>query len=335
MCGCSDCEGTDVTLGPAGLNGWSPEYAVVVDPGDSTREVLRLMNWWGGTGNRPSFSGTIMTDAWLSANAVYLGSTGWTANIASATNVRGTDGADALITVVETDGTPTGTPTIMKFGPGTLAYSTTTNANDTVTYDPEGDWINIGYTGGAIDNSNTDPWYESQIAVGPGNEGVLIGEQSFKPYIGAGSDYTTGDPPIRRLKYKINDDKTITLEGHIECEFTTNDTTLNLYSGSDINSTGNTFTTPRALLKFNFPTAIADIGTTVHQYPCIIIVSVGALETTLASRTSLGVYQGSIHFTKDYIQIECMHPNNITVANATSHTVNVIISSTFVKRSGV
>jgi hypothetical protein len=332
MCGCSDCEGTDVTLGPAGLNGWSPEYAVVVDPGDSTREVLRLMNWWGGTGNRPSFSGTIMTDAWLSANAVYLGSTGWTANIASATNVRGTDGADALITVVETDGTPTGTPTIMKFGPGTLAYSTTTNANDTVTYDPEGDWINIGYTGGAIDNSNTDPWYENS-----GTAGTLITNQSFRPYIGTGSDYTTGDPPIRRLKYKINDDKTITLEGHIECQFTTSDTTLNLYSGTDVPlSSGPTlFAAPRCLLKFTFPLSITDFGTTVRQYHCIIIVSQGSIRTGIANRTSKGSFPGLISLTKDYMQIECLYPSDITVAASTNHTVNVIIAQTFAKRSGV
>lgn len=324
---CTDCNSTTLPEGIAGDNGWSPKLAVVTVTCDTVEhEILKLVSWVGGSGTRPFYLTNEMTDTWLTANPVYLSSTGWTLSGCAATFIEGTDGSDATITVEETDGIPTGTPNTFKFGPGTLSYPDA----DNVIYDPEGDWTNIAYTSGDIVNGDSAPYYTSTSTAG-----VLIVNQAFRPYIGAGSDYTIGDPPIRRLKYKINDDKTITLEGHIECQFTTNNTTLNLHSGTDAPLSASLYATPRCLVRFNFITALTEFGTSVRQYPCTILVSQGAIGTNISTRTSKGSYPGLINLTKDFMQIECLHPTDITVTSATTHTVNVIIAVTFAKRSGV
>lgn len=62
--------------GAAGLNGWSPEFAI---ENDGTRRVLKVVDWEGGTGTKPAVD-------------LYVGATGLVADIASAVDIRGTQG---------------------------------------------------------------------------------------------------------------------------------------------------------------------------------------------------------------------------------------------------
>ena len=73
--------------GEAGKDSWSPLYALAPD---GNRVVLSLSDWTGGSGSKPTLRG-------------YVGAAGITQNIASAINIRGTDGAPGA------DGLP-GTP---------------------------------------------------------------------------------------------------------------------------------------------------------------------------------------------------------------------------------
>ena len=63
--------------GERGVSGWSPILAVA---SDGARRVLRVVDWTGSTGTKP-------------ATGDYLSSTGFTSNIALATEVRGATGA--------------------------------------------------------------------------------------------------------------------------------------------------------------------------------------------------------------------------------------------------
>lgn len=66
-------------VGPTGPDGWEPVLAVVAD---GERNVLRLVDWTGGGGTKPTaFVGQ------------YLSPTGYTTVIANATNIRGGTGA--------------------------------------------------------------------------------------------------------------------------------------------------------------------------------------------------------------------------------------------------
>jgi len=63
----------------AGTNGWSPAFSVV--PDGSTREVLRLIGWFGGTGTAPTdYIGQ------------YVSSTGFTTVLADGENIKGAAG---------------------------------------------------------------------------------------------------------------------------------------------------------------------------------------------------------------------------------------------------
>ena len=63
--------------GEQGEKGWAPSLAVV---SDGERRVHRLVNWIGGEGTKPGNIGD------------YLASSGFTSNIASATDIRGSEG---------------------------------------------------------------------------------------------------------------------------------------------------------------------------------------------------------------------------------------------------
>ncbi|WP_156831018.1 hypothetical protein [Kaistia granuli] len=63
--------------GPQGNSAWSPVYATVVD---GSRRVSQIVDWVGGQGTKP-------------ATGLYVGPTGFTASIASATDIRGAAGA--------------------------------------------------------------------------------------------------------------------------------------------------------------------------------------------------------------------------------------------------
>lgn len=68
--------GIDGTIGNDGNNGWSPIYAIV---NDSTRRVLQIIGWTGGSGSAP-------------ATGDYIYSGGQTADISIATDIRGPQG---------------------------------------------------------------------------------------------------------------------------------------------------------------------------------------------------------------------------------------------------
>ena len=353
---CTDCNSTTLPEGIAGENGWSPKLAVVTVTCDTVEhQILKLVSWVGGSGTRPFYLTNEMTDAWLTANPIYLSSTGWTLSGCAATFIEGTDGADgadgadgsdASITVVETDGSPTGTPSILKFGPGTLTYSTTTDPNDTVTYDPEGDWVNIPYTGGDITNEDTDPFYTGTY----GTPGDLLVNSFFKPYNGnkavyTGTDSNFSDAFIRRLKYKINDDKTITICGHLEGSFdkdtrSPSATTINLYDdgingGVPISSI--LFASPNCVLKYVFPSTITEFGAVIRQFECSIILTKKGLGSVLSSKPIIKTFKGLVNLNSSYIQIDCLENETITFADYVStggvYSIHIIIDHTFAKRA--
>ena len=73
-------KGTTGATGINGFNGWSPVIATASRGSDV---VLRLLDWTGGTGAKPSITG-------------YLSTTGIVTNIANATNVRGLQGIQGI-----------------------------------------------------------------------------------------------------------------------------------------------------------------------------------------------------------------------------------------------
>jgi hypothetical protein len=355
MCDCQDCNSSTVPQGIAGDNGWSPELKIFATTcsGNSV-VVLRLNKWIGGTGTRPFNGSNEMTDAWLSANPLYLASSGYVSNPCEAVNIKGTNGSNgtngtngsnASITIQENDGSPTGSPAIIKFGNDTLTYSTTTNTNDTVTYDPEGDWINIPYSSGDITNSDTNPYYTGTHSTA----GDLIVNSFFRPYNGnksvyTGTDSNFSDAFVRRLKYKINDDKTITICGHLEGSFdkdtrSPSATTINLYDdgingGVPISTTK--FASPNCLLKYNF-SPISDFGAVVKQFECSIIMTKNGLGDVLNSKPIIKTFKGLVNLTNSYIQIECLENETITFADYVSiggvYSIHIIIDHTFAKRA--
>lgn len=64
------------TPGPPGNNGWSPLFAVITD---GERNVLRLQDWTGGSGAKPTAG-------------LYIGQTGLVSNITQAKDIRGSKG---------------------------------------------------------------------------------------------------------------------------------------------------------------------------------------------------------------------------------------------------
>jgi hypothetical protein len=90
---CIDCNDVDINTGADGYNGWSPILALVEGTCDGDAvTVHQLVSWQDGSGTRPIYSGNIMTDPWLLANPIYLGSTGFVTDICDATNLTGGSG---------------------------------------------------------------------------------------------------------------------------------------------------------------------------------------------------------------------------------------------------
>lgn len=90
---CIDC-GSDIILNAPGSNGWSPILALVEGTCDGDPiTVHQLVSWQDGSGTRPIYSGNIMTDAWLAAHPIYLGSAGLVTDICAATNLIGGSGS--------------------------------------------------------------------------------------------------------------------------------------------------------------------------------------------------------------------------------------------------
>src|SRR5690348_10041868 len=69
-------------------NGWSPVLAVA---NDSARRVLKVVDWTGGEGTKPTIN-------------VYVGASGLTAVLADAVDIRGTTGATGTTGTAGTDG---------------------------------------------------------------------------------------------------------------------------------------------------------------------------------------------------------------------------------------
>lgn len=88
---CTNCNDIEINTATDGYNGWSPELGVSTDC--AGKSVLRLISWIGGTGDKPSFNGNIMTDQYLIDNPIYLGVNGFTDTCDEATDITGDDGA--------------------------------------------------------------------------------------------------------------------------------------------------------------------------------------------------------------------------------------------------
>lgn len=123
-----------------GYNGWSPLFSVVPDGG--SREVLRLVGWFGGTGTTPTdYIGQ------------YLSSTGFTTNIAAAENIKGSPGAsdntgwsEILVgdmTLSNIFGNPTGTVNSQDFAGKFIL--TGFNAGSTIAYKQIGKTMFMSY----------------------------------------------------------------------------------------------------------------------------------------------------------------------------------------------
>ena len=90
---CINCDEI-IQVGNSGTDGWSPILALVESTCDAANvTVHQLVSWQGGTGTRPIYSGNIMTDAWLAANPIYLGSSGLVTDICEATPLNGGPGS--------------------------------------------------------------------------------------------------------------------------------------------------------------------------------------------------------------------------------------------------
>ena len=350
---CTDCNDVDINTGSDGYNGWSPILALVESTcsGDDVT-VHRLISWTGGTGTRPEYLGNIMTDPFLLTTPIYLGSSGFVTNICSATNLKpadgtaGAPGSDASITVEEIDGTPTGTPSIVKFGPNTITYSGT--GNNTATYDPTGDWINIAYTGGDIINANSNPFYTSTDCA---QTGSVIPLAAFQPYKGDELAYIgySSNAAFRRLKYKINDDKTITIAGMLIATFV-GKTTLNMVSNiagalsggvsGDVPEPNDHFFIKNCLLNFQFRnvsnviTPIAAFGTTVQQFKCTLVLYEGNGKTTAVNALKfIGIYEGLVNLYNAAIQVIGFERiSGLTFAS--TYSLGIIIEHTFSQRIG-
>ena len=77
--GQSGNDGGDGNDGNDGNDGWTPQFSVV---SDGARRVLRLIDWIGGEGTKPGNVGN------------YVGPSGFTGSIGSATDIRGAAGVD-------------------------------------------------------------------------------------------------------------------------------------------------------------------------------------------------------------------------------------------------
>jgi hypothetical protein len=90
---CINCDEI-IQVGNSGTDGWSPILALYEGECDGDPvTVHQLVSWVDGTGTRPDYDGDIMTDAWLAANPIYLGSTGLVTDICEATNLQPANGA--------------------------------------------------------------------------------------------------------------------------------------------------------------------------------------------------------------------------------------------------
>lgn len=89
---CTDCNSTTLPSGVDGDNGWSPVLSAISVECEGITEVLQLTSWIGGTGTKPFYGAFEMTDAWLLANPIYIGTTGFVTNPCEASNIGGTEG---------------------------------------------------------------------------------------------------------------------------------------------------------------------------------------------------------------------------------------------------
>lgn len=88
-------------IGPSGLNGWTPVLAIV---SDGNRRVQQVSDWTGGSGTKPAIG-------------LYVGTSGFVADIANAVDIRGASGAVTPGEMKRTTAAPYSAP-------GALAWST-------------------------------------------------------------------------------------------------------------------------------------------------------------------------------------------------------------------
>jgi len=98
----SATDGTPGGGGAAGTNGWTPLYAIIPDNTDpnNPREVHQLIDYFGGTGTKPT-----------TGVGQYVGASGFTSDISLARNLKGSKGlADVVYRTVILPGNGSSTP---------------------------------------------------------------------------------------------------------------------------------------------------------------------------------------------------------------------------------
>lgn len=155
--------GNDGVDGEDGLNGWTSVQSIVAD---GSREVVKISDWIGGTGNKPT------------ALPVYIGSTGFVTSISQAVNIKGSAGPAG----------PTGnTGATGPSGASAYVYTAYADADDgtgyTLTFNASKYYIAIITTTAPITPTESDftgKWFKWKGEVGPAlniNERGLLSDR--------------------------------------------------------------------------------------------------------------------------------------------------------------
>jgi hypothetical protein len=142
--------GNDGVDGKDGLNGWTSVQSIVTD---GSREVVKISDWIGGTGNKPT------------TLPVYIGATGFVTSISQAVNIKGSAGP-----VGPTGGTGVTGPS----GASAYVYTAYADSDDgtgyTLTFNASKYYIAIITTTAPITPAASDftgKWFKWKGEVGP------------------------------------------------------------------------------------------------------------------------------------------------------------------------
>lgn len=211
---------------------------------------------------------------------------------------KGDPGNDASIYITSQDLTQSGNPSTIIFPNDILSYSSIANPNDTLTINLEGIWTNIEY-----DNESTlNGRYQSF-----GTPGLSFNE--FYAYKAVQPNYSTPPATDRRLKYKINGDKTITIMGCLVKSISTGVgiTTLDLQDSNYCIDGTPIYDPNKLLLNYVYVSQIPNIAPNlIQQFGCDLILTnapSSALTQNFASTTKIAHVRGMVALWKDYIQV--------------------------------
>lgn len=212
---------------------------------------------------------------------------------------KGDPGNDATINVSTQDGSVTGNPNFFIYPNDSISLSSTLSIDDTVTLTLEGSWTNILYD----DEFSLNGRYNST-----GSKGASFNE--FYAYKGNAANWNSAIPIARRLKYKVNTDKNISIMGCLLKKISTGtgQTTIDLQDtlygvdGENIYDSGQ-----KLLLNYYYPSIITNIAPNlIQQFGCDLILtssSANILNDNFASLTKIAHVRGMVAIWNEYIQI--------------------------------